>query len=201
MCVFPETTLDFLDLLQTRPDSRPRTAQRLQNMELMNKGEYGPLNPILFSPQKKACARLFPTSSHRQPVRVAKALRIGPGAKARRGASLGDVPLASGQARQQQTSSVACDEFAVLSFVLNEPLECTLPVQERFHSTSTRCEAGLLPSLRARLAIQRWRRHPRTTVHPLPLTFGYVHDRIAFISLHHSHTPDCSRSQIYHQPR
>ena len=47
------------------------------------KGEYGPLNPILFSPQKKASARLFPTSSHRQPVRVAEALRIGPGAKAR----------------------------------------------------------------------------------------------------------------------
>jgi hypothetical protein len=47
------------------------------------KGEYGPLNPILFSPQKKSCARLFPTSSHRQPVRVAEALRIGPGAKAR----------------------------------------------------------------------------------------------------------------------
>ena len=46
------------------------------------KGEYGPLNP-LFSPQKKANARFFPTSSLRQPVRVAEALRIGPGAKAR----------------------------------------------------------------------------------------------------------------------
>jgi len=50
---------------------------------LSDKGEYGPLNPILFSPQKKACARLFPTSSLHQPVRVAEALRIGPGAKAR----------------------------------------------------------------------------------------------------------------------
>jgi hypothetical protein len=47
------------------------------------KGGYGPLNPILFSPQKKASARLIPTSSFRQPVRVAEALRIGPGAKAR----------------------------------------------------------------------------------------------------------------------
>ncbi len=48
-----------------------------------HKGGYGPLNPILFSPQKKSSARLFPTSSSRQPVRVAEAFRIGPGAKAR----------------------------------------------------------------------------------------------------------------------
>jgi len=88
-----------------------------------------------------------------------------------------------------------------LSFVQNEQLECTLPVQERFRSTSTRCEARLLPSLRARLAIKRWTRHPRTTVHPFPLTFGYVLDRIAFISVHHSRTPDCSRAQIYHHAK
>jgi hypothetical protein len=63
---------------------RPPTTNRRADCRVISiKGEYGPLNPILFSPQKKASARLFPTSSHRQPVRVAEALRIGPGAKAR----------------------------------------------------------------------------------------------------------------------
>ena len=63
--------------------SRVGHGQRAAGCAPGAKGGYGPLNPILFSPQKKACARLFPTSSHRQPVRVAEALRIGPGAKAR----------------------------------------------------------------------------------------------------------------------
>ena len=62
-------------------DARPRGAAF--GLEAFGKGAYGPLNPFLFSPQKKACARHFPTSSFCQPVRVAEALRIGPGAKAR----------------------------------------------------------------------------------------------------------------------
>ena len=147
------------------------------------KGGYGPLNPILFSPQKSSSLPhiISPQTSSRR------------GGHADRSRRKGGAPAAN------QLGGVRRAGFS--SFVQNEPLECTLPVQERFRSSSIRCEARLLPSLRARLAIKRWTRHPRSTVHPLPLTFGYVHDRIAFISLHHSRTPDCSRSQIYHQPR
>ena len=88
-----------------------------------------------------------------------------------------------------------------MSFVQNEPLECTLSVQERFRATSTRCEAGLLHSLRARIANKLWTQCPRATLHPIPPSFGYVHVRVAFISVHHSHTLRCSRAQIYRLPR
>jgi hypothetical protein len=46
------------------------------------------------------------------------------------GASLGDVPLAIGQPRQQLTSSAACEEAVFLRFVQNEPLERSLSVRE-----------------------------------------------------------------------
>jgi hypothetical protein len=45
-------------------------------------------------------------------------------------ASLGDVPLAIGQPRQQLTSSAACEEAVFLRFVQNEPLERSLSVRE-----------------------------------------------------------------------
>jgi hypothetical protein len=88
------------------------------------KGGYGPLFSCLFSPQK------FDLSPHLHlspPVRVSRAFQK-PRRKGSSGASLDDVPLASGQARQRLTSSVACEESAHLSFVQNEPLECTLSV-------------------------------------------------------------------------
>ena len=53
-----------------------------------------------------------------------------PRRKGSRGASLGDVPLASGQARQQLTSLAACEEAVFLRFVQNEPLERSLSVRE-----------------------------------------------------------------------
>ena len=71
------------------------------------KGGYGRLNPILFSPQKNARAPHISSSPTRS-------RRGGLADRSRRkgssGASLGHVPLASGQARQQQTSSAACEE-------------------------------------------------------------------------------------------
>ena len=157
---------------------------------------------LAFSPRKSStCPHTFACPSPAAARSRLESLSDKPRRKGSSGASLDDVPLASGQARQRLTSSVACEESAHLSFVQNEPLNCTLSVQERFRSTSTRCEAGLLHSLRARIANKLWTQCPRATLHPVPPSFGYVHDRVAFISVHHSHTPRCSRAQIYHLPR
>ena len=45
------------------------------------KGGYGPLNRSCFPRKRKPALASSPHLTHRQPVRVAEALRIGPGAK------------------------------------------------------------------------------------------------------------------------
>jgi hypothetical protein len=80
-----------------------------------------------FSPQK------FDLSPHPSPSATRSrldGLSDRPRHKGSSGASLDDVPLASGQARQQLTSSVACEEAVFLRFVQNEPLERSLSVRE-----------------------------------------------------------------------
>ena len=91
------------------------------------KGAYGPLFSCLFSPQKFAL--LFPLKPSATCSRL-DGLSDRPRHKGSSGASLDDVPLASGQARQQLTSSVACEEAVFLRFVQNEPLERSLSVRE-----------------------------------------------------------------------
>ena len=128
------------------------------------KGEYGPLNPILFSPQKKACARLFPTSSHRQPVRVAEALRIGPACSQLTSTyiyvnihiyELREIAcwlawcISGPRAAGIWSGAPAANQLAGVrrarsrSFVQNEPLECTLPVQERPRPAGARVRGAI----------------------------------------------------------
>ena len=75
-------------------------------------------------------SRAFPTLHFRPRFASRDVLSDRPRRKGSSGASLDDVPLASGQARQQLTSSVACEEAVFLRFVQNEPLERSLSVRE-----------------------------------------------------------------------
>ena len=82
---------------------------------------------LAFSPRKSSTQFPFSISVTRSRL---DGLSDRPRRKGSSGASLDDVPLASGQARQQLTSSVACEEAVFLRFVQNEPLERSLSVRE-----------------------------------------------------------------------
>jgi hypothetical protein len=81
--------------------------------------------PVLF-----LGSRAFPTLHFRPRVASRDVLSDRLPRKGSSGASLGDVPLAIGQPRQQLTSSAACEEAVFLRFVQNEPLERSLSVRE-----------------------------------------------------------------------